>query len=730
MGTAATTTGAVEGTIERVTFHNAENGFSVLQIKVRGHRDLVTVVGYVAAAIGGEFVEASGRWVIDKQHGQQFRADSMRTTHPSTPEGMEKYLGSGLIKGIGPVFAGKLVQAFGEQVFEVIADRPDRLLEVPGIGPTRQKRITGSWHEQRVVREIMVFLQGHGVGTARAVRIHRTYGDDAIGAVKQNPYRLAHDISGIGFKTADELAGRLGVDKSSPLRARAGVGYVLLQLTNEGHCAFPQDGLVQKSVELLGIEEPIVRAALDHEIGDGRLVRDRIGDDDCIYLAALHRAETQLAARIRQLQRGRHPLPKIDIEKALAWVEQQVGLGLAPAQRDAVALAAREKVLVITGGPGVGKTTIVNSILKVFTAKRLECVLCAPTGRAAKRMTETTGCGAKTIHRLLEFDPARRAFKRNAHNPLEADVVLADEVSMMDLPLAFSLIEAVPLDAALILVGDVDQLPSVGPGSVLKDLIESGVMPTVRLTEIFRQASASRIVHAAHQVNRGRMPDLRPPDQDSDFYFVKAEEPEAAAELVVQIVSERIPQRFDLDAIADVQVLTPMHRGVLGARNLNQVLQAHLNPLRKGAPEVERFGYTYRAGDKVLQTQNDYNKDVFNGDLGIVRKVDLGESELSVDFDGRIVTYDFGELDEVMPAYAMSIHKSQGSEFPALVIPVHTQHYMMLQRNLLYTGITRGKRLVVLVGMPRAVAIAVHRADATRRCSALRERIQRQHESQ
>ena len=723
MSRSAATPETLEGTVERVTYHNAENGFSVIQVKVRGRRDPVTVVGYLAAAIAGEFVEATGGWVIDKQHGQQFRAESIRTTHPATPEGMERYLGSGLIKGIGPVFAGKLVRTFGEQVFDVIADQPDRLIEIPGVGSTRQERITRSWHEQRVVREIMVFLQGHGVGTARAVRIHRTYGDDAIGIVKENPYRLAHDIRGIGFKTADELAGRLGVDKNSPLRARAGVAYVLLQLTNEGHCAFPQDGLVEKSIELLGIEEPVVRAAIDHEIGHGRLVRDRIGDDNCIYLANLYRAETQLATRIQRLQQGQHPLPRIDIEKALTWVEQQVGLSLAPAQRDAVALAASHKVLVITGGPGVGKTTIVNSILKILTAKRLNCLLCAPTGRAAKRMTETTGCDAKTIHRLLEFDPSGHAFKRNAGNPLETDVVLADEVSMMDLPLAFSLIDAVPPNAALIMVGDVDQLPSVGPGSVLKDLIDSAVVPTVRLTKIFRQASASRIVHAAHQVNGGRIPDLRPPEQDSDFYFVKAEDSEAAADMVVQIVSERIPQRFGLNAIADVQVLTPMHRGVLGARNLNQVLQAHLNPPKHGAPEVERFGYTYRAGDKLLQTQNDYDKGVFNGDLGIVRRVNLAESEMSVDFEGRIVTYDFGELDEVMPAYAMSIHKSQGSEFPALVIPVHTQHYMMLQRNLLYTGITRGKRLVVLVGTPRAVAIAVNRADATQRCSALRERL-------
>ena len=723
MSTTATTPEALVGSIERVTFHNPDNGFAVLRLKVKGHRDLVTVVGHLASAVGGEFVEASGRWVIDKQHGQQFKADSMRTTHPATPEGMEKYLGSGLIKGIGPVFAKRLVRTFGEKVFEVIQKEPARLTEVPGIGPARHERITKSWHDQRVVREIMVFLQGHGVGTARAVRIYKTYGDDAIGMVKENPYRLAHDIRGIGFKTADELAGRLGIDKSSPLRARAGVGYVLQQLTNEGHCAFPEEGLAKKAVDLLGIDEPIVRAAIDHEIGEGRLVRDRIGDDNCIYLAALFYAETQLAARIKRLQQGGHPLPAIDIEKALVWVEEKVGLRLAQAQLAAVSLAAREKVLIITGGPGVGKTTIVNSILKIFMAKHLRCLLCAPTGRAAKRMTETTGCGAKTIHRLLEFDPSNFGFKRNADNPLEADLVLVDEVSMMDVLLAHSLIDAVPENAALILVGDVDQLPSVGPGSVLKDLIESGVVSTVRLTEIFRQAAASQIVQAAHQANSGRVPNLRPPDGDSDFYFVHGEDPEAAAERVVQVVAERIPKRFGLDPIRDIQVLTPMHRGVLGARNLNQVLQATLNPLRNGDPEIERFGYVYRVGDKVLQTENDYDKDVFNGDLGIVKKVDLNESEMSVDFDGRMVTYDFGELDELMPAYAMSIHKSQGSEFPAVVIPVHTQHYVMLQRNLLYTGITRGKRLVVLVGTPKAVGIAVKRADAVQRCSALRERL-------
>lgn len=663
--------------------------------------------------------------MVDKEHGQQFKAEVIRTTHPATPEGIEKYLASGLIKGIGPVLAAKLVGAFGIQVFEIIEDHPDRLSELHGIGPKRQERITESWREQRVVRQIMIFLHQHGLGTARAVRVYKTYGDDAIGAVKENPYRLAHDIRGIGFKTADQLAERLGIDRQSPLRARAGVAYVLHELTTEGHCAFPEPELIKKATALLGIEEGVVRAALAHEIGEGRLVRDQVADDPWIYLASLHRAETQLASVIRRLLLGNHPLPRIDVDKALAWVEGQVGLTLANTQKDAVGLATRHKVLIITGGPGVGKTTIVDSILRIFSAKGLRCLLCAPTGRAAKRMSEATGQAAKTIHRLLEFDPASFAFKRNATNPLEADLILIDEVSMVDLPLAYAMLRAVPHDAAVILVGDVDQLPSVGPGMVLADLIASGVVPTVRLTEVFRQAAQSSIIQAAHRVNAGKMPRLRTADAEGDFYFAAADDPEVAADLLIRIVSERIPKRFNFDPIRDVQVLTPMHRGVLGARNLNQVLQAKLNPPHPSRAETERFGYTYRVGDKVLQLENDYSKDVFNGDLGSVVKVDLVDSEVSVDFDGRQVTYDFGELDELVPAYAMSIHKSQGSEFPAVVIPVHTQHYIMLQRNLLYTGITRGKRLVVLVGTERAIAIAVRRADARRRYSGLEWRLAR-----
>jgi exodeoxyribonuclease V alpha subunit len=724
MGALQHTAETIDGNIERVTFHNPDNGFAVVKVAIRGQRELVTVVGHLAMAIEGESVEAVGQWIVDKNHGRQFKADSLRTTHPSSKEGIQKYLSSGLINGIGPHFAARLVDAFGTDVFEVIEKEPGRLSEVEGIGEVRRDRILAGWRDQHVVREIMVFLQGHGVGAARAVRIYKTYGDDAIGIVKQNPYRLAYDIRGIGFKTADQLAARIGIAKDSPLRARAGVSYTLQQLTNDGHCAYPEEGLADKAIDLLEIDEAVIQEAIEYEVGGGRLVRDQINGTACIYLNALYLAERELASRIGRLQQGPHPLPTIDIGKALAWVEQKVGLKLAEAQRDAVSLAARSKVLVITGGPGVGKTTIVNSILKIFQAKGLKCLLCAPTGRAAKRLSESTGNPASTIHRLLDFDPATHLFKRHADSPLEADLVLVDEASMLDLPLAYSLIAAAPDHASLVFVGDVDQLPSVGPGAVLGDLIDSGRIQTVRLTEVFRQAAESQIIRSAHEINQGRVPALRDSDPDRDFYFVDADEPESAVERIVHIVAERIPKRFGLNPISDIQVLTPMNRGVLGARNLNQVLQVALNPPSNGGPSVDRFGYTYRNGDKVLQTENDYDKKVFNGDLGTVSTINADDSELSVSFDGRMVIYDFGELDELMPAYAITIHKSQGSEYPAVVIPVHTQHYMMLKRNLLYTGITRGKQLVVLVGTPKAFAIAVQRADAFERCSALKTRLQ------
>lgn len=710
------------GTIERVTFHNEQNGFAVLKVLSKQHRGLTTVVGSIASATPGEFIEAEGIWVMNPEYGKQFQAESIRASHPANTEGMRKYLASGLMRGIGPHYAARLVDTFGEDVFEVIENAPERLLEVEGIGSGRQEAISAAWSAQRVMRDIMVFLQGHGLGTARAVRIYKTFGDDAVGRIKRDPYCLARDIRGIGFRIADQLAEKLGVKRDSPLRARAGLAYVLQELTGQGHCAYPQSELVEKAAELLEIEDSVIFAALEHEVSAERLVREVLDAENFIYLENLHRAELGLVQRLGALLAQPHPMPDIDIDAALEWVEQGVGLELAEAQRQAVRLAVTEKVLVITGGPGVGKTTVVDSILRVLRAKDLECVLCAPTGRAAKRLTEATRHPARTIHRLLEFDPREFGFKRNADLPIEADVVLIDEVSMLDVPLANAVMQAVPDGAALIVVGDVDQLPSVGPGRVLGDMIESDRVPVVRLSHIFRQADESRIVHAAHSVNHGELPDLEP-HPDSDFYFVKGDTPEIALERIVELVSGRIPQRFGFDPFREIQVLTPMVRGILGAQNLNQVLQEALNPPVRGALEVDRFGQRFRQGDKILQAVNNYDKDVFNGDLGRVDSIDAEAETVVLEFDGRRIEYEVGELDEVLPAYAMTIHKSQGSEFPAIVVPIHTQHFVMLQRNLLYTAMTRGKRLVVLVGSTRAIARAVDNATARLRHSGLCNRL-------
>ncbi len=707
------------GLVERVTFHNAENGFCVIRIKARGHRELVTAVGHAATIAAGEWVTASGEWTNDRTHGQQFKSRFMRTSAPTTTEGIEKYLGSGMIRGIGPVYAKKLVKAFGDKVFDVIEAEPHRLREVTGIGPMRAKRITGAWAEQKIVREIMVFLHSHGVGTARAVRIFRTYGSDAVQVMTENPYRLARDIRGIGFKTADAIAMRLGIAKTAMVRVRAGISYALTEAMDEGHCGLPTEELVPLAVALLGVPAELVQTALDLELTERTVIADTVGETACIFLAALYRAEQLIAERIRCLANGPLPWPYIDPDKALPWIEQKTGLLLAESQVAAIRLALASKVLVITGGPGVGKTTIVNSILRILAAKGVTLLLCAPTGRAAKRMTEATGFEAKTIHRLLEVDPKTGGFKRGSDNPLECDLLVVDETSMVDVMLMQAFMRAVPDDAALLIVGDIDQLPSVGPGQVLADIIASSSVPVVRLTEVFRQAAHSRIITTAHQINRGAIPDLSKPEGDSDFYFVQADDPEAAVARIIELVKTRIPRRFGLDPVRDIQVLCPMNRGGCGARSLNIELQAALNPA--GDRKVERFGWTFAPGDKVMQIENDYDKEVYNGDIGYIDDVDPDTGELTASFDGRAVTYGFGELDTLVPAYAATIHKSQGSEYPAVVIPVLTQHYAMLRRNLLYTGVTRGKRLVVLVGQKKAVAIAVRNVSGRRRWSKLNE---------
>ncbi len=713
----------VAGLVERVTFHNDNTGFCVLRVKARGHRDLVTVIGHAAIISAGEWITATGAWITDYTHGQQFKAHFLRASAPTSIDGIEKYLGSGMIRGIGPVYATKMVQAFGDKVFDIIEAQPERLREVTGIGAFRAKRITDAWAEQKIIREIMVFLHSNGVGTARSVRIYKTYGSDAIQIMTENPYRLARDIRGIGFKTADAIAVRLGIEKTAMVRVRAGISYALTEAMDEGHCGVPREQLGPLAVELLEVDKDLVLTALDLELAERTVIADTVAETACIFLAGLHRAEQVIAERVFRLRRGNLPWPCIDSDKALPWIEMKTGMALAESQVAAIRLALTSKVIVMTGGPGVGKTTIVNSILRILAAKGVNLLLCAPTGRAARRMTEATGFEAKTIHRLLEVDPRAGGFKRGSDNPLKCDLLVVDEASMVDVMLMQALLKAIPDNSALLIVGDIDQLPSVGPGQVLADLISSGAVPVVRLTEVFRQAAKSQIITNAHKINQGVIPDLSKPDGDSDFYFVQADDPETAVPKIVELVKNRIPQRFGMNPIRDIQVLCPMNRGGVGARSLNIQLQAALNPA--GERKIERFGWTFAPGDKVMQIENDYDKEVYNGDIGYVDDVDVDHAELTTTFDGRKVLYAFGELDTLVPAYAATIHKSQGSEYLAIVIPILTQHYPMLQRNLLYTGVTRGKRLVVLVGQKKAVAIAVRNVSGRLRWTKLNEWLDR-----
>jgi len=734
------------GVIERVTFHNMDSGFAVLRVQAEGRRDLVTVVGNASSIVAGEFIEATGAWTQTRDHGLQFKADSLKSTPPGTVEGIARYLGSGLVKGIGAQYAKRIVETFGENTLNVIDESPQFLSEVKGIGPKRIALIRQSWQEQKAVRGIMVFLQSYGIGTARAVRIYKTYGDRAIEVVRDNPYRLATDIWGVGFQTADQLALKLGLDRNAPQRAQAAVRYVLQELSTQGHVGYPEEGVISEAMNATQIGREIIATAIEHGRNHDEIVRDSPAmiensssgkpkapvsetvafglplNENWLFLKPLFLAELGVARQLHALRRGPHPLVGVNVVAALGWVERQMKLALADTQRAALEAAATQKVLIVTGGPGVGKTTIVRGVLEIFGAKGLTCTPCAPTGRAAKRLTETTGREAKTIHRLLEFDPSIGRFRRDRENPIDTDLIVVDEASMVDVALMNSLLKAIPPHACLIVVGDVDQLPSVGPGSVLADLIGSGTLPVVRLTEIFRQAGNSHIVRAAHAVNHGEEPQSAP-TPTGDFFFIDAATPEAILERLVVMIRERIPARFGLDPLRDVQVLSPMNRTDLGVAALNLKLQEVLNPPEPGKKEVQRYGTTFRVGDKVMQTSNNYTREVFNGDIGRITRVEPVDQEVRVDFDGRDLSYEFGELDELTLAFATTIHKSQGSEYPAVIIPLHTQHYMMLQRNLLYTGITRGRRLVVVVGSRKALSIAVQRQDTARRYTLLRDRL-------
>ena len=711
----------LSGLIERVTFHNPETGFCVLKVKVKSHKDLIVVVGACAVVTAGEWIEAGGIWIQDRQYGQQFKALTLRATPPTTLEGIEKYLGSGMIKGIGPVYASKLVKAFGEEVFAVIEEDSERLKDISGIGPHRREKIIAGWAAQKAIRDIMLFLHSHGISTARAVRIYKTYGDKAIELIRQNPYRLAQDIRGIGFVSADKIAMSLGIEKSSLIRCRSGISYALGKATDDGHCGLPTPILLKSCQELLEVEGSLISQALALELQQGNVVKDTIKTTECIFLGSLYVSERGIAERLGILRKGPLPWPQIDADKAIEWVEEKHSIALSVTQKQALKQALQAKVMIITGGPGVGTTTLLRSLLKILRAKQVNILLAAPTGRAAKRLEETTGLEARTIHRLLEMNPIAGGFSKNDENPLDCDLVVVDEASMLDVPLFNALLKAIPPRAALFLVGDEDQLPSVGPGQVLADMIASKRLPCIQLTEVFRQAASSTIISVAHSINRGILPKLQGYGLDSDFFFLEANEPEEALNLIVDLTTRRLPQKLGLTPLNDIQILSPMARGMVGARTLNLELQKALNPPNEHS--LQKFGWSFSIKDKVMQIQNNYQKEVYNGDIGIIKHIDKEEGEMVITFDGRDIVYDVNELDEIVLSYAMTIHKSQGSEYPAVIIPLMTQHYTMLQKNLVYTAITRGKILVIIVGQKKALAIAVKNNKAGRRWSMLEERL-------
>ncbi len=703
----------LQGQIERITYTNEENGFTIAKVRVYGNPELVTVVGNFIEPVPGEIINMRGEWVNHPKYGEQFKVTQYETSVPASVHGIQKYLGCGLIKGIGPIIAKRIVTKFGEETLEVIENEIDRLAEVNGIGGKRTTMVKKAWDEQKEIRNVMLFLQSHGVSSAYATKIFKHYGDRSIAVVKKNPYRLATDIFGIGFVTADQIAGKLGFTKDSQLRVEAGILYVLHQLADDGHVYYPYNLLMEKCSEVLEVKYDIIVRALGTIAFEKRILIEDLNDsieefkenNKAVYLSKYHVCETGVAAKMKLLLKTPSTIREIHSEKAVDWVQKRLAITLATKQVEAIKCCLKNKVTVITGGPGTGKTTIINAILKIFSKANVKTILCAPTGRAAKRMFETTGNEAKTIHRILEYSFKKGGFQKDDKNPLDCDSLIVDEASMIDTTLIYHLLKAIPPGAKLVIVGDVNQLPSVGAGTVLKDIILSGAVPVVKLNEIFRQARESRIIVNAHKINSGILPSLKSSGKKlDDFYFIEQENPEEVLKIILEITKERIPKRFGFDPIDDIQVLSPMHRGIVGAGNLNIELQKVLNPMGNG---ITRGNRNFRVNDKVMQIRNNYEKEIFNGDLGRIKRIDLENQEMVISYDGRKVSYDFVDLDEIVLAYAISVHKSQGSEYPAVVIPLLTQHYMLLQRNLIYTAVTRGKKLVVLIGTKKALAIGI-----------------------
>ena len=720
---------SLKGQIERITYTNDENGYTVAKVKVSGRKDLVTVVGTLLIPIPGEVIEMKGNWMNHPRYGEQFKVEHYKSLVPASVYGIEKYLGSGFIKGIGPIMAGRIVKKFGEETLEVIENEIEKLAEVDGIGKKRIEMVKKAWEDQKEIREVMIFLQTHGVGSGYATKIFKQYGSRSIQVVKENPYRLATDIFGIGFISADRIAEKLGFARDSELRAEAGILYVLQQLADEGHVYYPYEPFVKKCQEILGVDREVIVKALGAIAAAKMIVVEDLKEDiedfgekdKAVYLAKFHLSETSIVTRMKTLIKSPKSIRKIDSDKAIDWVQKQLAITLAKRQMEAIKCAAENKVMIITGGPGTGKTTIINAILKIFSKLRVKIMLAAPTGRAAKRMSEATGHEAKTIHRMLEYSIRKGGFQKNEEKPLDCDLLVVDETSMIDTILMHHLLKAIPPGATFILVGDVNQLPSVGAGNVLKDIIASGKMQVVELNEIFRQAKESLIIVNAHKINSGLLPSFKSSGQKlDDFYFVEQEDPEEVLRIILELTKERIPRRFGFDPVDDIQVLTPMHKGVVGAGNLNVELQKVLNPVENG---VLRGGFSFRVSDKVMQVKNNYDKEVFNGDIGRITSIDPEHQEITISFDGRDIPYDYTDLDEIVLAYAVSVHKSQGSEYPAVVMPILTQHYVLLQRNLVYTAVTRGRQLVVMVGTMKALAIGVRNDKTRKRYTYLRQRL-------